>query len=332
VVEQRPGVTPTPPGPPLRRPSERQVARRQIFLLAVLVLVLGGLGWLAVAAIGGGTKDTATTSAPSRRPSSLIYRTETVTTDGKTTETVIAMPKPFHVVFPEGFTIAQMAQRVAAVRTIAEHERHVRPRLTLRGYVAAVRRAGKPLCFRGRAASAEGFLFPATYEFFKQTTPMQLVQNQLDAFCANWQRLNLAYARSKNLTPYDVLIIASMVEKEAAVPEERPLIAAVIYNRLHNRMAVGIDATLRYGLNIPPTASIRESQLHSSSPYNTRDRPGLPPTPIANPGLASMQAAAHPAKVNYLYFVRKPDKQHHFFTASKRAFDEYSSAHGYGVH
>jgi uncharacterized YceG family protein len=332
VVEQRPGVTPTPPGPPPRRPSERQVARRRIFLLAVLVLVLGGLGWLAVAAIGGGTKDTATTSAPSRSSSSLIYRTETVTTDGKTTETVIAMPKPFHIVFPEGFTIAQMAQRIAAVRTIAEHERHVRPRLTLRGYVAAVRRAGKPLCFRGRAASAEGFLFPATYEFFKQTTPVQLVQNQLDAFCANWQRLNLAYARSKNLTPYDVLIIASMVEKEAAVPEERPLIAAVIYNRLHNRMAVGIDATLRYGLNIPPTASIRESQLHSSSPYNTRDRPGLPPTPIANPGLASMQAAAHPAKVNYLYFVRKPDKQHHFFTASKRAFDEYSSAHGYGVH
>jgi uncharacterized YceG family protein len=332
VVEQRPGVTPTPPGPPPRRPSERQVARRRIFLLAVLVLVLGGLGWLAVAAIGGGRKDTATTPAPSRSSSSLIYRTETVTTDGKTTETVIAMPKPFHVVFPEGFTIAQMAQRVAAVRAIAEHERHVRPRLTLRGYVGAVRRAGKPLCFRGRAASAEGFLFPATYEFFKRTTPMQLVQNQLDAFCANWQRLNLAYARSKNLTPYDVLIIASMVEKEAAVPEERPLIAAVIYNRLHNRMAVGIDATLRYGLNIPPTASIRESQLHSSSPYNTRDRPGLPPTPIANPGLASMQAAAHPAKVNYLYFVRKPDKQHHFFTASKRAFDEYSSAHGYGVH
>jgi uncharacterized YceG family protein len=332
VVEQRPGVTPTPPGPPPRRPSERQVARRRIFLLAVLVLVLGGLGWLAVAAIGGGTKDTATTPAPSRSSGSLIYRTETVTTDGKTTETVIAMPKPFHIVFPEGFTIAQMAQRVAAVRAIAEHERHVRPRLTLRGYVGAVRRAGKPLCFRARAASAEGFLFPATYEFFKRTPPMQLVQNQLDAFCANWQRLNLAYARSKNLTPYDVLIVASMVEKEAAVPEERPLIAAVIYNRLHNRMAVGIDATLRYGLNIPPTASIRESQLHSSSPYNTRDRPGLPPTPIANPGLASMQAAAHPAKVNYLYFVREPDKQHHFFTASKRAFDEYSSAHGYGVH
>ena len=321
-----------PPGPRPRRPSDRQVARRRTFLLAVLVLALGGVGWLVVAAIGGGTTKSVTAAAPSTSSSSLIYTTETVTTNGKTTETVIAMPKPLHIVFPEGFTIAQMAQRVAAVKVIAEHERRVRPRLSFRGYAAAVRRAGTPRCFRGRAASEEGFLFPATYEFFRQTTPRQLVQNQLDAFCANWQKLNLAYARSKNLTPYDVLVIASMVEKEAAVPAERPLVAAVIYNRLHNRMALGIDATLRYGLNIPPTDSIRESQLHSNSPYNTRDRPGLPPTPIANPGLASMQAAAHPAKVDYLYFVRKPDMKHHFFTASKRAFDEYSIAHGYGVH
>ena len=325
-------MTPPPPGPRPRRPSDGQVTRRRTFLLAVLILALGGVGWLVVAAIGGGTTKSVTAAAPSTSSSSLIYTTETVTTNGKTTETVIAMPKPFHIVFPEGFTIAQMAQRVAAVKVIAEHERRVRPRLSLRGYAAAVRRAGTPGCFRGRAASEEGFLFPATYEFFRQTTPRQLVQNQLDAFCANWQKLNLAYARSKNLTPYDVLVIASMVEKEAAVPAERPLVAAVIYNRLHNRMALGIDATLRYGLNIPPTDSIRESQLHSNSPYNTRDRPGLPPTPIANPGLASMQAAAHPAKVDYLYFVRKPDKMHHFFTASKRAFDEYSIAHGYGAH
>jgi uncharacterized YceG family protein len=333
VDEQGAGVTPAPRGQPPRRPSRRQVVRRRTFLLALLVLGLGGLGWLAVAAIGGGTKSSATTAAPpSTRSSSLIYTTETVTTNGKTTETVIAMPKPFHIVFPEGFTIAQMAQRVAAVRLIARHERHVRARLSLRSYVAAVRRTGAPPCFRSRAASEEGFLFPATYEFFKQTTSGQLVSEQLDAFCAKWRRLNLSYARSKNLTPYDVLIIASMVEKEAAVPAERPLIAAVIYNRLHNRMALGIDATLRYGLNIPPTSSIRESQLHSSSPYNTRDRPGLPPTPIANPGLASMKAAAQPAKVDYLYFVRKPDKLHHFFTASKQAFDEYSAAHGYGVH
>jgi UPF0755 protein len=95
-------------------------------------------------------------------------------------------------------------------------------------------------------------------------------------------------------------------------------------------MALQIDATLRYGLDIPPTESIRQSQLESNSPYNTRIRQGLPPTPIASPGLASMQAAAHPAKVNYLYFVRKPDKKHHFFTASYQAFKDYSAAHGYG--
>jgi UPF0755 protein len=121
-----------------------------------------------------------------------------------------------------------------------------------------------------------------------------------------------------------------MIEKEAEAPAERPLIAAVIYNRLRERMPLGIDATLRYGLNISPEQSITESQLQSSSPYNSRNRLGLPPTPIANPGLASLRAAAHPARVDYLYFVRKPDKVHHFFTASATAFAQYECAHGYG--
>jgi UPF0755 protein len=141
--------------------------------------------------------------------------------------------------------------------------------------------------------------------------------------------VNLKYARRKNLTPYDVLIIASMVEKEAQASKERSLIAAVIYNRLHARMTLGIDATIRYALNVPPTQSLLESQLHNPTPYNTRLHTGLPPTPIANPGLASIEAAAHPAKVDYLYFVRKPDHKHHFFTASATAFENYKNAHGY---
>jgi UPF0755 protein len=95
-------------------------------------------------------------------------------------------------------------------------------------------------------------------------------------------------------------------------------------------MPLGLDATLRYGLHIAPTQSILQSQLQSSSPYNTRNHTGLPPTPIANPGLASIRAAAHPAKVDYLYFVRKPDHAHHFFTASAAAFQQYACAHGYG--
>jgi peptidoglycan lytic transglycosylase G len=244
--------------------------------------------------------------------------------------TVIAMPKPFHVVFPEGFTRKQMADRVAVVAKIAARKRKVRPRLSRGSYLAATAKPRVPPCFRNKVTTIEGFLFPATYEFFKETTSAQLVQDQLNAFCNNWDQVNLGYARSKNLTPYDVLIIASMVEKETLSPDERELVSAVIYNRLHAGMPLGIDATLRYGLDIPPTESIRQSQLQSDSPYNTRKRRGLPPTPIASPGLASLQAAAHPAKVKYLYFVRKPDKKHHFFTASYQAFLDYANAHGYG--
>ena len=129
-----------------------------------------------------------------------------------------------------------------------------------------------------------------------------------------------------------MLTIASLIEKETPAPEERQLVSAVIYNRLHARMNLGIDATTRYGLHVPPTKSLTQSELNSDNPYNTRNPniTGLTPTPIANPGLASLQAAAHPAKVNYLYFVAKPDKKHHFFTADFAAFERYKAAHGYG--
>ena len=132
--------------------------------------------------------------------------------------------------------------------------------------------------------------------------------------------MNLSYAKSKNLTPYDVLKIASMIEKETVAPKERKLVAAVIYNRLRNRMPLGIDATIRYGLDIPGTKSLTKAAIASDSPYNSRRFPGLPPTPIANPGLASIKAAAHPAKVDYLYYVRIPGTTRHFFTASESEF------------
>jgi uncharacterized YceG family protein len=326
--EQRPGVIPPRAGQPPRRPDPRKVARRRALALGLLVLVLGGLGWLAVAAIGG--SDESPQTEETTTSSTLVYRTVTRTTESGPVVTVIAMPKPFHVVFPEGFTRREIADRVAAVRKIAQRKRHIRARLSKSAYLAATRSLRPPHCFNTTIQKIEGFLFPATYEFFPETTAAQLAQDQLDAFCENWKKIDLAYARSKNLTQYDVLIIASMVEKETLSPDERQLVAAVIYNRLHAGMPLGIDATLRYGLDIPPTESIHQSQLESNSPYNTRKLVGLPPTPIANPGLASLQAAAHPADVNYLYFVRKPDKKHHFFTASFKAFQDYANAHGYG--
>ena len=246
------------------------------------------------------------------------------------TPTVAAPPKPFRVVFPEGFTRAQMAERVQAVAKIAEHKKGRPVVLSGRQYLLATKRAVLPCFTPHRQTKLEGFLFPATYDFLATTTSRELAQEQLQTFCDNWSALDLSYARKKNLTPYDVLIIASMVEKETLAPDERKLVAAVIYNRLHAHMPLGIDATLRYGFNIKPTQSILQSQLDSNNPYNTRKLQGLPPTPIANPGLASIQAAAHPAHVNYLYFVRKPDRQHHFFTASASAFAHYECAHGYG--
>ena len=236
------------------------------------------------------------------------------------------------IVFPEGFTREDMAQRIADVNVIAKQKRHVTPRLSPERYLALTESSALPGKFAkdGQKRQLEGFLYPATYDFTKLTTTKQLVADQLDAFRENWSQVDLKYAKSKNLTPYDVLIIASMIEKEAAAPEERAKIASVIYNRLKARMPLGIDATIRYGLKIPPTESLHQSQLESDNPYNTRNRAGLVPTPIANPGLPSMQAAAHPLKTPYLFFVRKPDKTHHAFFTNQRDFDNYKNAHGYG--
>lgn len=244
---------------------------------------------------------------------------------GGTTE-----PPTFRVVFPEGFTREQMAARVGAVAARAGRVSGTPFALTRPGYLAATVHARVP-CFRPAVRrNAEGFLFPATYDFIATTTATQLVAAQVQAFCRDWNTVDLSYARSKNLTPDDVLTIASMIEREVPIPEERPLVAAVVYNRLHAHMPLGLDATLRYGLRIPASHEILASQLADRTPYNTRLRTGLPPTPIANPGLASIRAAAHPARADYLYFVLRPGTRRSFFTASADAFYAYECAHGYG--
>jgi UPF0755 protein len=236
------------------------------------------------------------------------------------------------IIFPEGFSARQMVDRVAAVRRIAIAKRGVTPRLTGTAYRRAVSRAIAPAGFRRyhTRRSVEGFLFPALYEFTPATTAEELVAEQLAAFEERWTGVDLRTARTRGRTPYDVLSIASMVERETIAPRERALVAAVIYNRLDRGMPLGIDATIRYGLGIPGTRPLTREHLRSDSPYNTRRFKGLPPTPIGNPGLASILAAARPAKVDYLYFVRKPDKIHHFFTADEAEFCRKSLEFGYG--
>ena len=237
--------------------------------------------------------------------------------------TKTAPPKPaLRIIFPEGFTRAEMANRIAEVNKIAKRKRKITPKLRPQEYMRATRSAALPEDFEGtKVPHLEGFLFPATYEFDEDTTSRRLVKMQLDAFARAWEGIDLKHARSKNLSAYDVLIIASMVEKEVQVPKERALVAGVIYNRLRLGMTLGIDATIRYGLGVPATESLLESHLADPTPYNTRIHGGLPPTPIANPGLAAMEAAARPAKTDYLFFVRSADCKSHFFTASQAEHD-----------
>ena len=155
------------------------------------------------------------------------------------------------------------------------------------------------------AESLEGFLFPATYELSGNARAEALVRRQVGAFEQNISRVDLSYARSKNLTVFDVVTIASMIEREVQVPRERKLVGAVIYNRLKAGQPLGIDATIRYATG-NWSAPLKQSELAIDSGYNTRTRAGLPPGPIGNPGLASLQAAARPARVGYLFYVVKP--------------------------
>ena len=179
--------------------------------------------------------------------------------------------------------------------------------------------------------SLEGFLFPATYDLAQGTDANALVGEQLNAFLQNISGVDLSYAKSKNLTVYDVLIIASMIDKEVQVPSERALVAAVIYNRLHRGMPLGIDATTRFQFQ-NYTGEITQAQLNSPSPYNTRIHAGLTPTPIGNPGLAAIQAAAKPAKVNYTFYVLKADGNgQHCFTASEQEFNQLVAAYNQGT-
>ena len=171
-------------------------------------------------------------------------------------------------------------------------------------------------------------MFPATYTVRPGETARTLVAQQLAAFEQNFSQVDMRYARSKNLTNYDILKIASMIEREAYIPTDRAKVAAVIYNRLHDGMTLGIDATLLYQYG-SWTHKLTQSELAANTPYNTRVRHGLPPTPICNPGLASMQAAAHPAHVKYLYYVAIPGDPKHrqFFTNSYQKFLQFQQDH-----
>jgi UPF0755 protein len=227
-----------------------------------------------------------------------------------------AVGATIHVTIPEGRSRRETARLVS--------------RTGLRGdYLAASKRfSGRLDPFRYGAPrgtrSLEGFLFPSTYELKAHARVRDLVDRQLAAFRDRFGAVDLRRARRKQLTAYDVLIIASMVEREAQLASERAKIAAVIYNRLKDGIPLGIDATLRYALD-DWTRPLKRSELQLDSAYNTRKRTGLPPTPIGNPGLASIRAAAAPADVAYRYYVVKPGTcGMHAFSSSFAQFERDS--------
>lgn len=214
--------------------------------------------------------------------------------------TVLTTPPPAakvtNVTVIPGETRAQLSARLHAEAIPGDYEV-----ATQRSRLLDPLAYGAPRSVR----SLEGFLFPDTYQLREPISVAALISDQLTTFKQQFAQVNLSYARRRNLTPYDVLIIASIVEKESATAHDDPLVASVIYNRLKDGIPLGMDSTTRYEFN-DYTKPLTSSQLAAPSPYNTRLHKGLPPTPISNPGLAAIQAAAHPAETNYLYFVVKP--------------------------
>jgi len=220
-----------------------------------------------------------------------------VTTPPKHVPTVsLTVPEGLRIAstYPGERSIASVVQEVTGVSADAFAKAAENPKLTLPPYLPA-------------GPGAEGFLYPNTYQFVKKNLDAKtIIHTMLDQFDKEATSLDLvAGAKKLGYTPYQIVIIASMIEREAQIDSERPLVASVIYNRLAANTALGIDATLLYD-DPTPDGSLSTPDLQTDTPYNTRINAGLPPTPIASPGEKSLEAALHPAQTNYFYYVACP--------------------------
>jgi hypothetical protein len=305
-VSSEPLAAPPPPPPP-PPPNPRRAAKpgdssktrsttapgRRLGIAVGLGAVLLGLVAIAALAYRHFHQDTP--------PAVVVVRTVTLT-------------------IPEGYTRAQTAELAKQEGLRGSYEQQsVRSK-----YLDPAKYGGKD------AKDLEGFLFPDTFELQSHAKAADLVQLQLEDFKRRVAGVDMSYARSKNLTVYDVLTIASMIEHEAGLESQRKLVAAVIYNRLHQGMPLGIDATTRFATG-NYTQPLTESELAVDSPYNTRTHTGLPPGPIDSPGLASIEAAAQPAKADYLFYVAEPGACNKLaFSSSEAEFnadvERYTSA------
>lgn len=171
------------------------------------------------------------------------------------------------------------------------------------------------------ATNLEGYLFPDTYSFPPDATPSTVVEGMVKRFRREWTPAWNDRAKELHLTVREVVTVASLIETEAKLKDERPLVASVIYNRLRKNMNLGVDSTIIYASKLAGKwkndGHVYKSDVDRVSPYNTRLNRGLPPGPIASPGASSLQAALYPAETTYLYYVRDPNRDdgaHNFYS------------------
>ncbi|MFL6334839.1 MAG: endolytic transglycosylase MltG [Pyrinomonadaceae bacterium] len=171
------------------------------------------------------------------------------------------------------------------------------------------------------AKNLEGYLYPDTYSFQPDTTPRQVVETMVKRFRQVWSEASARHPPPPGLTPREIVTVASLIETEAKLSEERPVVASVIYNRLRREIPLGIDSTVIYASKAAGkwrnNGKVYQSDLDRDSPYNTRKVRGLPPGPIASPGQSSLEAALGPSETDYIYYVREPsrnDGAHNFYS------------------
>src|ERR1043166_8332732 len=191
------------------------------------------------------------------------------------------------------------------------------------------------------AKDLEGYLFPATYSYPPDTKAEAVIAGMVKRFHQEWTTERAEKARALGMSPRQIVIIASLIETEAKLKDDRPLVASVIYNRLHKNMALGIDSTIVYASKLAgkwrDDGKVYLSDVNRRSPYNTRIFSGLPPVSVGNPGESSIDAALNPADTDYLYYVRDPNRDdgaHNFYNNSAdfekgvRALREWEARQG----
>jgi UPF0755 protein len=230
-----------------------------------------------------------------------LYRFEASVTPQEVLERLVAGKGIFlTVTIPEGLTVREIADLLAKLR-IADKEK----------FLAEAANPELLGALGLREQGIEGYLFPSTYHFIPATPERDVIFTMAEQFRKVTQPVLTQGDGRSQLTPHEVITLASIIEKETGVESERPLISAVFHNRLKREMPMQSDPTVIYGIK-DFNGNLTRKDLQDSSPYNTYRIAALPPGPICNPGLSSIKAALHPADVPYLYFVSKNDGTHVF--------------------